>query len=278
MTPPLTLPFPGVPDLSVRRPEVAEQMDRPDCDPAALDRTYGGFRVVNAVVAGWQLTYRALIRPLLAAHALEPGGGARDGTGDNTADGCGADDAPFRILDIGAGGGDLARALLRRSRRDGFAVHVTAVDPDARAHAWASGRPPTPGLELLRATSGELVRRGRRFDVVLSNHLLHHLDAGELDAVLADSEVLAARRSIHSDIRRSPVAYGLFSAGTLPFFPRSYIRPDGLASIRRSYTPDELAAALRPGWQVRTQVPWRNLAVWDAGAETGPDAGRTGGR
>ncbi len=242
--------IPGVPDLSVRRPEVPELMDRPDCDLAALHRTYAGFRAVNTVVAGWQLTYRALVRPALAEAA---------GTGT----------APVTLLDIGAGGGDVTRALLRRARGDGFSVRVTAVDPDARAYAWASGRRPVEGLEILRATSGDLVREGRRFDVVLSNHLLHHLDPGQLDAVLADSEVLARRRVIHSDIRRAPAAYALFAAGTLPFFPRSYIRHDGLASIRRSYTPEELAAAVRPGWRVQTQVPWRNLAVWDAVA---PDA------
>lgn len=223
-------------------------MDRPECDLDALHRTYRGFGVVNPVVAGWQLTYRALIRPLLVAHA---GGSTR----------------PVTVLDIGSGGGDVARALLRRATADGFTVHVTALEPDARAHAWVIDRGSVPGLENRRGTSGDLVREGRRFDAVLSNHLLHHLDAGELDAVLADSEVLAMQRAIHSDIRRSPVAYGLFSAGAglaTPLFPGSFIRGDGLASIQRSYTPDELAAVLRPGWRVQTQPPWRNLAVWDA--------------
>ncbi|MDI3331551.1 MAG: class I SAM-dependent methyltransferase [Micrococcus sp.] len=246
--------IPGVPDLSVRRPEVPERMDSPDCDLAALHRTYAGFRAVNTVVAGWQLTYRTQVRPALAQAA----GRSR------------ASAAPVTLLDIGAGGGDVTRALLHRARRDGFSARITAVDPDARAYAWASGRRPVEGLEVLQATSGDLVREGRRFDVVLSNHLLHHLDPGQLDAVLADSEVLASVRAIHSDIRRAPAAYALFSAGTLPFFPGSYIRHDGLASIRRSYTPEELAAAVRPGWRVQAQVPWRTLAVWDA---EGWDAG-----
>lgn len=248
-----------VTDLSVRRPETPEQMDRPDCDLDALYRTYRGFALVNPVVAGWELTYRSLIRPLLAI-----GGDTGAETGGET----GAEEGrAASILDIGSGGGDVARTLARRARRDGLSVHVTALEPDARAHTWASGRRRVPGVEFRRGTSGDLVREGRRFDLVLSNHLLHHLDPGELDGVLADSEALAARRSIHSDIRRSPVAYGLFSAGAglaTPLFPGSFIRADGLASIRRSYRPAELAAALRPGWHVQTQPPWRNLAVWNA--------------
>jgi 2-polyprenyl-3-methyl-5-hydroxy-6-metoxy-1,4-benzoquinol methylase len=258
--------IPGMPDLSIRRPEVPELMDSPDCDLAALHRTYAGFRAVNTVVAGWQLTYRTLVRPALAAAAARsgPGAGPDAGSGSGSDGRAEARTEPVTILDIGAGGGDVARALLHRAHKDGFSVRVTAVDPDARAHAWASGHRSDAGLEILRATSGDLVRAGRRFDVVISNHLLHHLDPGQLDAVLADSEVLAAVRAVHSDIRRAPAAYALFSAGTLPFFPRSYIRHDGLASIRRSYTPGELAAAVRPGWRVQSQVPWRNLAVWEA--------------
>lgn len=245
------MPLPGLPDLSVRRPDTVELMDLPDCDLDALHRTYRGFAVVNPVVAGWQLTYRTLIRPLLA------------------------ESRSASILDIGSGGGDVARALAQRARRDGFTVRVTALDPDARAHRWAAGRRQVPGLDYRRGTSGDLVREGRRFDVVLSNHLLHHLDPGALEAVLADSEALAVRRVIHSDIRRGPVAYGLFSAGAglaTPLFPGSFIRADGLASIRRSYTPAELAAVLRPGWRVQTQPPWRNLAVWDAARDAVRDA------
>ncbi|GAA1131149.1 class I SAM-dependent methyltransferase [Citricoccus alkalitolerans] len=241
----MRLPISGLPalDLRERRPSAVEQMDDPDCDLEALHRTYQGFGVVNPVVAGWQLTYRRWIRPL-----LDP---VRTVT----------------VLDIGSGGGDRPRALTRQARRDGFRVHITAIDPDARAHAWATARPAVPGLGFRRSTSGDLVAAGERYDLVVSNHLLHHLDPAELDGLLADSERLAVRRAVHSDIRRSPAAYALFSAGAglaRPLFPGSFIRPDGLASIRRSYTPAELAAVLRPGWRVQTQLPWRNLAVWDA--------------
>ncbi|MEW1979480.1 class I SAM-dependent methyltransferase [Citricoccus sp. NPDC079358] len=241
----MRLPVTGRPalGLSERRPSTVEQMDRPDCDLDALHRTYRGFGVVNPVVAGWQLTYRRWIRPLLAT------------------------DHTVTLLDIGSGGGDRPRALARQARRDGFRVSITAIDPDARAHAWATARPSVPGLAFRQATSGDLVAAGERYDVVVSNHLLHHLEPAELDGLLADSERLSARRAVHSDIRRSPAAYALFSAGAglaTPLFPGSFIRPDGLASIRRSYTPGELAAVLRPGWRAHTQLPWRNLAVWDA--------------
>ena len=56
--------------------------------------------------------------------------------------------------------------------------------------------------------SGELADAGERFDVVLSNHVLHHLDGPRLGALLADSERLLAPGgvAVHGDIARSPLA------------------------------------------------------------------------
>lgn len=229
-----------VPALAERDRDASERMDDPDCDGAALRRTYAQFKVVNAVVAGWRATYRHHVRPVLHR-------------GRTTT-----------LLDLGCGGGDLARSLVRWAAGDGYRLEVTGVDPDARAHAWATGRPPVPGVTFRQALSGELVAEGAEFDVVVSNHVLHHLDEAQLQALLTDSRRLARARVVHSDILRSRLAYLLFSAGTLPFFPGSFIRADGLVSIRRSYTPDELAAVVPAGWRVERQHPWRNLLVHDA--------------
>lgn len=226
--------------LAQRDPDAREEMDSPDCDPRKLERTYAQFGLVNAVVSGWRRTYTSRIRPALSAGRT------------NT------------LLDIGSGGGDVPRALVRWARLDGLRLEVTAIDPDERAHAYATSRPPLPGLSFRRALSSELVAEGARFDVLVSNHVLHHLDPAEFEGLLDDTERLVGRVAVHSDIARHPLAYALFSAGTLPL-PGSYIRQDGLTSIRRSYTPSELRSAVsgRGGWQVRTAVPFINLLVLD---------------
>ncbi|WP_125609820.1 class I SAM-dependent methyltransferase [Specibacter cremeus] len=239
-------PFPVPHGLRARAVDAVEEMDRPDCDPRRLERTYAQFRVVNAVVAGWRRLYATRLRPLLA------------GTANPT------------LLDVGCGGGDVARALARWAARDRLRLDITAVDPDGRALAFAARQPPLPGLVFRRAGTAELVAEGARFDVVVSNHVLHHLDEAALRQLLVDSEELCRGAAFHSDISRSPAAYALFSAGTLPFFPGSYIRRDGLTSIRRSYTAAELRAAVPPDWTVERDGPFRNLLVFRA--ESGPDA------
>ena len=226
--------------LRDRAVDAVEIMDDPDCDAETLRRTYANFRYVNAVVSGLRHTYRRDIRPRLSATA------------------------ETSLLDIGSGGGDVARSLARWAARDGLRLTVTAIDPDARAHDYASSRPALPGLEFRRALSSDLVAAGERFDIVLSNHVLHHLSGTELGALLVDSERLARGLALHGDIERAPLAYLGFGLGTWPFFRRSFIRADGLTSIRRSFTWRELAAVAPLGWSVRREVPYRLMLRWQA--------------
>lgn len=230
----------AIPSLRVRASDAVEIMDDPACDAVRLARTYANFRFVNAVVSGWRGKYRRDIRPALSKTE------------------------PRTLLDIGSGGGDVARALARWAARDGLRLNVTAIDPDARAHAYATSLPPLPGLTFRRALSSELVAEGARFDFVVSNHLLHHLGAAELGGLLSDSERLARGRVLHGDIERSRFAYLSFGLGTWPFFRRSFIRADGLTSIRRSFTAAELQAVLPAGWRVSREVPSRLILRWEA--------------
>jgi len=229
-------------------------MDDPECDPEALRRTYANFRYVNAVVSGLGHTYRHEIRPRLSAHS------------------------PSSLLDIGSGGGDVARSLARWAARDGLLLTVSAIDPDARAHAYATGQPPIAGLEFRQAHSRDLVAAGERYDIVLSNHVLHHLDAEALGGLLVDSERLSRGIVLHGDIERHPLAYLGFGLGTWPFFRSSFIRDDGLTSIRRSFTYRELSAVAPAGWTVTREVPFRLTLRWSAPPRGDRVVEATGGR
>lgn len=226
-------------NLGLRDEELVELMDDPDCDPARLAATLRRFDLVNRLVSGWGTVYRTRMRPHLA------------GLG-----------RPARVLDLGSGGGDLVRRLAAATRRDGLEVDVLGVDPDPRAHAVATGVTRHPGERFECADAAALVERGERFDVVVSNHVLHHL-GDALPAVVDASVELSRGIVLHGDIARGRLAYGLYAVGITPLAPGTFLRTDGLRSIRRSFTPDELRTALAdsPGaWRVSTPAPFRVLA------------------
>lgn len=227
--------------LAVRDDRLAELMDDPDCDPDALRATLRRFGTVNRLVSGWGVVYRTRLRPHLRALGR-----------------------PAHVLDIGSGGGDLVARLAAAARHDGLEVTWTGIDPDPRAHEVATARGPIATASFRRADAATLVAEGRTYDAVLSNHVLHHL-GDDLPAFAEESLTLSRGIVLHSDIARSRLAYGLYAVGITPFERGTFLRTDGLRSIRRSYTRAELAAALedssRGAWTVQMPVPFRLVAV-----------------
>lgn len=219
--------------LRRRATGLRERMDSPACDPEALRATYARFGTVNRLFSGWRVLYERFLRP-----RMEPG-------------------RAYTLLDVGFGGGDIPRSLLSWAERDGSRLCITAVDPDPRAAAFARSLPPSE-IFFEQTDTAELVRRGARFDFLTSNHLLHHLPGPDLPTFLDECAQLGAT-VLHNDIARADLAYVGFAALTGPFFRGSLITPDGLTSVRRSYTKKELRSVAPEGWRVSSPYPFRLL-------------------
>ena len=117
-----------------------------------------------------------------------------------------------------------------------------APDPEALLDSYQAERHPV-GTMVLRS-SGAIVRL----------------------AMAKRPWTLALRAALHNDLRRSAAAYALFAAAALPL-TGSYIRRDGLTSIRRSYTVPELAAVVPHGWTAEPHSPFHCLLAYRKGAE-----------
>jgi len=229
--------------VRVRETDLRELMDDPHCDERMLLRTVRRFGLVNRAVAGWSTIYRTSLRPYLRARVDGPR------------------TQPIRILDVGCGGGDVTLDLARRARADGFAVEICGIDPDPRCLSIATSRPPEPGVSFRSAYAADLVDAGERFDVVVSNHVLHHLSRDQLRELFAHTDALGAELVLHNDIARSKTAWGLYAVGILPVAPGTFLLTDGLRSIRRSYTVAELQREVPHGWTVTSPAPFRVLAT-----------------
>ncbi len=211
-------------------------MDDPHGDRDKLIRTYRQFVWVNRLFSGWRRVYARYLAPVMNREPRE-----------------------YTLLDIGFGGGDIPLLLHRIAVRHGHRLKITAIDADARAFDYVEKRTWPDTISFVRNSTTALRRAGDSFDFVISNNLMHHLDDASLRALADDAGVLADRLVLFNDIRRHPLAYAGFALSMRPFFWNSYLVEDGLTSIRRSYTADELRAVVPADWTVHTLAPFRLL-------------------
>lgn len=222
--------------LRERATQLSEAMDAPDCDLARLNRTYAQFTLVNTFLSGWAGLYRNDLVPLLKT-------------------------GPLRVLDVGCGGGDLVRRLARWTARDGLTASFVGIDTDPRAIEFAQRQPTSDNILFSCTDSHALVLAKERFDVVISNHVLHHLSDTERHVLCQDSAQLATQLALHNDIHRDDLAYALFPLAGI-VCRHSFIVEDGLRSIRRAFTQAELSKNCLSGWEVTRSAPFRLQLLW----------------
>lgn len=166
-----------------------------------------------------------------------------------------------RLLDVGCGSADVPSFVRRALRGRLMAVGVDLkllhlrVAPSEINRVVADVR----ALPFPPAT----------FDVVTASLFLHHFDPPEVAPVLRALYALARRALVISDLRRSRVPY-LFGRIFFPLIFRSAVSvADGLLSIRRAFTRDELEAAFAEAGipvRIRPALPYRLVAVAEKAA------------
>lgn len=224
--------------LKNRNPDLIEWMDRQDCDIELLFNTYRQFKTINRLLSGWDKIYRHFIKPHLIYSSK-----------------------PVSILDIGCGAGDILMYLRNLANKDGFRLNLTGIDPDPRAMEFVKHQSFSDEIQFHPFRSNEMIKEGRRFDIVISNHLLHHLNSKEMSAIIKDAALLARKTVIFSDIERSDLGFAAFGLIAPLLFRKSYIVKDGLISIKKSYTKEELSHVFPYPWSIQRQFPFRLLAI-----------------
>jgi len=135
------------------------------------------------------------------------------------------------LLEVAAGFGEVPRIAGRQLVRRGITLDITDLD-----------RVPThlrPQHRALVADALALPFRDDSFDVVSCSLFAHHLQPDQLRQFAGEALRVSRYAFIINDLIRHPLHLALVYAG----FPlmRSYVsRVDGVASVKRAYTPDEV--------------------------------------
>lgn len=144
-----------------------------------------------------------------------------------------ADGAPRRLLDLGAGTGELMEGVAARARARGGRVRVVAVD--RQLPHLLTGRERAPGQLRVMADARALPFANRAVDWAESHLFFHHFGAAENVAILAEMLRVSRQGVVVVDLRRMPLAPWLFGllARILRLGPVA--SHDGRLSARRAW-------------------------------------------
>lgn len=166
------------------------------------------------------------------------------------------------LVDVGTGMGDIPRAVAAMAaRRD---VHLRTVGVDGVPFQARLAQPHVH--HAVAADARTLPFANGSADVVTCSQLLHHFFDDDLTRLIAELHRVSRDWVIVSDLRRSSLAWlGFFLAGRALRFHAITVG-DGLQSIRRGFTPDELDRLV---WETTGAHPtirrasfWRLTATW----------------
>jgi SAM-dependent methyltransferase len=225
--------------LTPSRKRGYEILDDPDIDDALRSRSLADVARSNTMFGGW--------RAVRAELALE------------------LDSSPARsvsLLDVGTGIGDIPSLAAESWRARGVTIIAFGIDTSASALREARAG----GLIPICADALALPIASKSVDIAICSQTLHHFETPQAVVLLRELDRVARTRVIVSDIRRSWIAAaGIWLASyPLRFHPVS--RHDGVVSVLRGFTPDELRLLVQNATHqtpvARRHLGFRTTASW----------------
>lgn len=170
--------------------------------------------------------------------------------------------ATATLVDIGSGLADIPALARKRASARGVRLRAIGVDL-APVLAAASGR--RLGAAV-RADALRLPFADRSVDLVTCSQVLHHFPGTRGRELLREMNRVARARVVVSDLRRSWIAAGGLWAASFPLLFHPVSRHDGVVSVLRGFTPDELgdlvAEAVGAPVRVSRRFAFRVTTSW----------------
>lgn len=145
------------------------------------------------------------------------------------------------LLEVASGTGEVPLTVRDRVGRRGISLSVTLLD---RAHSHLvpstiSGRNGAGGAPSVAANALLLPFRDEAFDLVSCSLFAHHLTPEQVIVFVGESLRVSRVALLINDLVRHPLHLGLAYA-SFPIMGSRVAWLDGLTSVRRAYTPEEI--------------------------------------
>ena len=170
--------------------------------------------------------------------------------------------AAFHLVDVGAGEGDMLRAIARWARRRGFEARLTGYDLNARCAAAArAATDPALGIDFV---VGDAMTASGRPDFIISSLVAHHMTDDEIVRFLAWMDATATRGWLVNDLHRHAFAFHGFRLLASVARWHRFVRHDGPLSVARGFVRADWLRLLAAAG-VEADVAWRFPFRWAVG-------------
>lgn len=240
----------AIPDLSVRRLQ-DEIMDSPDLDPDQLIAALEGIGRLNRLSRADAVLWPPIHNALKVA----------------------TPDQPLRILDIAAGGGDIARRLLRRAQKVRRPLEIDICDMSNVAISLATKEAKRAHLEkVTHAFQCDLLNEPLPdgYDIIMGSQFLHHMSNADALTVLKKMRSATRHSVLLTDVLRTPLGYRLAYWAPRIFSRCKVIHTDGSLSIQAAFSLTEFQqlakdanmqnATFQTLWPERLLLQWAHPA------------------
>jgi Methyltransferase domain len=169
------------------------------------------------------------------------------------------------VVDVGAGSGDVLDAVCDALRATGRRPRPVAIDTAIALAPVVRQR----GSFFVCGSIFALPLSTASADLVIAAQLMHHFPPDALVPAVAELNRVARHAVLISDLRRSWLAAAGLWAASFPLGFHPVSRHDGVVSVLRGFTPDELHTLVQhaTGQPVTllTHPVWRVTADWRPG-------------
>lgn len=148
----------------------------------------------------------------------------------------------FSVLEVASGFGEVPKIAGKQLARQQIALEVTMLDR-FQSHM-------RPGNHSVVADALALPFADASFDLVSCSLFAHHLEPQDLARFAAEALRVSRCALLINDLVRHPLHLALVYAG-LPLMRSHVSRADGVASVKRAYSPKEIHTILSNGLRAR---------------------------
>lgn len=200
------------------RSDQLERIDTGDYTPEEYERFLREIRLVNRLAGDNRALRRTLLRDIEKSDGRE-----------------------FSVLDVGAGSGELLRAISRFANLQNKQAKLYGLELNARsARAIREESRNYAEIEAVRGDAFHLPFADDCFDYAICSLFTHHFTDENVVRILREMSRVARRRIFVIDLHRRRAAYFFYQIFCRAFRISPLVREDGSLSIRRSFLPDEL--------------------------------------